>query len=61
MRRVFTKDAGRYKAGEERDWPASVWRHVEGNAKRSLESFTRPVEEVVRRGVGLDPRRPAPR
>ena len=41
MQRVFTKDVGRFKKGEERDYTKQVWEGIARSAKMKLDDFTR--------------------
>ena len=41
MLREFTKDRGRYRKGDMRDYPAPTWRALAG--REPLDSFTRAV------------------
>lgn len=50
MRRVFTQDRGRYRAGEERDWPLGTWKTFFPD----FERFTQPVEDVLRAAVAAE-------
>lgn len=59
MQRIFTRDVGRFKTGETRDYARSVWTQIERSAsvKGGLDAFTRPVEDAARDGL----KRPAGR
>lgn len=49
MKRILTKDVGRYKAGEIHDWPRVTWNQVaksKGNNK-AMEDISKRVEEVA--------------
>lgn len=41
MQRVFTKDVGRFKKGEVRDYTKQVWEGIARSAKMKLDDFTR--------------------
>lgn len=41
MQRVFTKDVGRFKRGEIRDYTRQVWENLARSAKMKLEDFTK--------------------
>lgn len=44
MLRKFTKDVGRFKQGEEHDWPKATWTQLETTEGKSLNSFSEAVE-----------------
>ena len=41
MQRIFTKDLGRFKKGEVRDYTKQVWEGLARSAKMKLEDFTK--------------------
>lgn len=57
MLREFTKDLGRYKSGEVKDYPEIVWRQIANGEGKKLDSFTKKVEagtigtRVTTRGI----------
>ncbi len=53
MTRVFTKDIGRWKKGEIREYPVPTWQQIERGAKVKLSSFSKEIEDAVR-GVSLE-------
>jgi len=44
MLRKFTKDIGRYKKGQQHDYPKAVWEQIAKSAKVKLEGFSEAVE-----------------
>lgn len=45
IRRVFTKDVGRYKKGDVREWPKHTWDQIVKSAKaKSPDDFSRLVD-----------------
>jgi hypothetical protein len=45
IRRVFTKDIGRYKKGQVCEWPKHTWDNVAKSAKaKSFDDFSRLVD-----------------
>lgn len=48
MRRVFIKDVGRFKVGDERDYSKAVWDRIAHSADRRLNQITKPSDEVVK-------------
>lgn len=52
MVRVFTRDIGRYKKGEMRDYPKNVWGSLAKSVKSPLDKITREVKEIVDRSLG---------
>jgi len=52
MQRVFTKDVGtNFHKGDIKDYPITVWRDIERVARRKMDAFSQPNEDVVRAGV----------
>lgn len=51
MERMFTKDVGRFKTGEVRDYARNVWGSIATSARLPLERFTREVAEAARETV----------
>lgn len=43
MLRKFTKDMGRYRAGQLHDYPRGIWNQLERNAGVPLDDFTEVV------------------
>lgn len=41
MQRIFTKDVGRFKKGEVRDYTKQVWEGIARSAKMKLDDFTK--------------------
>jgi len=41
MQRIFTKDVGRFKKGEVRDYTKQVWEGISKSAKMKLDDFTK--------------------
>jgi hypothetical protein len=41
MQRIFTKDIGRFKKGEVREYPKQVWEGIARSAKMKLDEFTK--------------------
>lgn len=41
MQRIFTKDVGRYKKGEVRDYPNATWQNLSRSLKQKLDDFSR--------------------
>ena len=40
MKRTFTRDCGRFKKGEVRDYPASVWKNIAESLNSDLDEFS---------------------
>lgn len=49
MLRIFTKDHGRYKRGDQHDYPAAVW----GKSLPGYEDFTADVAEALEEWLDL--------
>lgn len=47
MLRKFTKPIGRFEAGEIHDYPLGVWRQIESNVGKPLNSFSAEVTQLV--------------
>ena len=41
VERVFTKNIGRFKQGDVKDYPQAVWVQIEKSAKKSLGTFSK--------------------
>ena len=53
MNRIFTKDIGKnFKRGQILDLSHSQWNAVAKSAKAGLNSFSKPVDAVLRESVG---------
>ena len=54
MQRIFTREVGRFKVGDIRDYPRGTWEQVAKShtAKqlgiKGMDSFSRPVEDAAR-------------
>lgn len=48
MTRVFTKDLGRWKKGDIREYPFTTWQQIERNSKASVDSFSKEVEDAAK-------------
>ena len=48
MTRVFTKDLGRWKKGDIREYPIPTWQQIGRGNKVSLDSFSREIEDAAR-------------
>ena len=44
MLRKFTQAIGRYKVGQQHDYPLDVWNKLEKEAGKPLKSFTELIE-----------------
>ena len=44
MLRAITKQVGRYRVGNQHDYPLGVWRKIAVDAKMPLDKFTQVVE-----------------
>lgn len=44
MLRKFTKDIGRYKTGQQADYPLDVWNKMATESKTKLDAFTVALE-----------------
>lgn len=44
MLRKITKDIGRYRAGEQHDYPRGVWNDIEAKAGMGLDEFSEAVD-----------------
>lgn len=44
MLREITKDVGRFKVGQQHDYPQNVWTKIAQDAGMKLDTFSRPVE-----------------
>lgn len=47
MERVITKDVGRLKKGERRDYPTVTWNGIAKALKQKLDAFSKPVDEAL--------------
>ena len=41
MQRVFTKDVGRFRKGDVRDYPKPLWQDIARSQKMKLEDFSK--------------------
>ena len=46
MERVFTKDIGRFKEGDSRNYPMPVWESIAKSAKQALTDITLTMDEI---------------
>ena len=46
--RVFTKDLGRWKKGDIREYPIPTWQQIGRGNDVSLDSFSREIEDAAR-------------
>lgn len=53
MERIFTRNVGRFKAGEVRDYPAQTWATLAANANMSLSAFSKAVHDAAADNVRL--------
>lgn len=44
MLREFTKAVGRYKPGQQHDYPRDIWNRLAKEFKMSVDAFSRDVE-----------------
>mgnify|MGYP001559039014 CR=1 FL=1 len=40
MKRTFTRDCGRFKKGESKEYPSSVWKNIAESLKSDLDEFS---------------------
>lgn len=52
MERVFTRNVGRYNAGDVKDWPLSTWKSF----FRNFERISKPVGEVIQAAMNGKPK-----
>jgi len=48
MERVFTKQAGRFNAGDRRDYSATVWNDIERSAGEKLGAFSQELDGAIK-------------
>ena len=48
MTRVFTKETGRWKKGDIREYPFTTWQQIERGAKQKLDVFSTEVDDAAR-------------
>jgi len=51
MERIFTKDLGRYKVGDIRDYPIPTWQQMARSAGTDMDKFSRLKDDAARDGV----------
>lgn len=51
MERIFTKDVGRFKSGDLRDYAKGVWTQIERNVRKPLDSFTKPADDAAKESL----------
>lgn len=54
MTRLFTKNMGRWKKGDIREYPIPTWRQIERGATHPLDSFSKEIEDAARTTMVLD-------
>jgi len=57
MERIFTKETGRFKRGDIRDYPVGVWRGIAKSTRKPLDSFTALTSDKAKEAVGAGKRR----
>lgn len=50
MKRILTRNVGRYKKGDIKDWPRLTWNNVAKSVdkKKSMEDISKPLEQVAK-------------
>jgi hypothetical protein len=51
MKRTFTRTAGRFKQGESRDYPQSVWNNIAESLDSDLDEFSISDEAMIKNMV----------
>tara|TARA_Y100000310_G_scaffold78084_1_gene74716 strand:+ start:7751 stop:7957 length:207 start_codon:yes stop_codon:yes gene_type:complete len=47
MQRVFTKNVGKFKKGETREYPVGTWKQIARNAGMLLKYFSKEISEIL--------------
>lgn len=48
MTRVFTKNLGRWKQGDIREYPIPTWQQIERGAKSTMDSFSKELVDAAK-------------
>jgi hypothetical protein len=54
MRRTFTRTSGRFKQGESRDYPKSIWKNIATSLKSDLDEFSVSDEVMVKNMISKE-------